>query len=636
MLAMASAVVYSCIGLTSCSDNDDLGNTNKKEENNKGLKGVWEVKGARIEGGNVTSKCPLAYFIIDPETNDMVIFGKDSETGQVQLNKMEELKIDVSGDTVFMISPLFYEEYEKNPEKWRFNNFRATLSENDNTLEIDPLACAYLPEEFLEGKVEDVKNVRIHITLNRATDIEESKTDSTRGLFSWIAEKVVSIVNTVLDTVLSNDEVYERTVKYEPWKNTDGWEYKNWMKNLPDAMPVCWVNIPGSHDSSTDTGHMSVEAIAMSADCQSIPIEMQFDRGARYFDFRIGTNMFEAHAFNLLKGDDFDYKKDDNKIMDHDLMMYHGCFETSSYFRENMEMLAKKVQNGSEFVFVNTQWESLSMGLIEDAAVFLHDLFGHKDYANQIRQAYKGLTMYRANYLERKLNEQYGTTDNPLFIVYKPSLTVKQARGHIILWQENYDSKESGANPQVSYVYGWPDNKCGLAYIGPWNTQSNPSEAEKPYMIEKNGRYYNCEIQSIYEMPLRNTTKIDNKKKEMKNLAETVTEENRDKGLRILGFSSTNANSGLADLDTYEYAHIFNGYGFNMYVENMKEESIEKRYHCGLVPMDHYGAREYNFVMLSSKDFLHDKDASVYGDYLSWAIIESNFYNSPNKEWEKK
>ena len=39
----------------------------------------------------------------------------------------------------------------------------------------------------------------------------------------------------------------------------------------------------------------------------------------------------------------------------------------------------------------------------------------------------------------------------------------------------------------------------------------------------------------------------------------------------------------------------------------------------GLVTMDHYGAPSYKSGgRLTSVD--------VYGDYLSWAIIESNFY----------
>ena len=51
----------------------------------------------------------------------------------------------------------------------------------------------------------------------------------------------------------------------------------------------------------------------------------------------------------------------------------------------------------------------------------------------------------------------------------------------------------------------------------------------------------------------------------------------------------------------------------------MLRSNGDPRYCSGLVTMDHYGAPSYKSGgRLTSVD--------VYGDYLSWAIIESNFY----------
>ena len=64
---------------------------------------------------------------------------------------------------------------------------------------------------------------------------------------------------------------------------------------------------------------------------------------------------------------------------------------------------------------------------------------------------------------------------------------------------------------------------------------------------------------------------------------------------------------------------LFNGYTFDLYVSNMLRSNGDPRYRSGLVTMDHYGAPSYKSGgRLTSVD--------VYGDYLSWAIIESNFY----------
>ena len=123
-------------------------------------------------------------------------------------------------------------------------------------------------------------------------------------------------------------------------------------------------------------------------------------------------------------------------------------------------------------------------------------------------------------------------------------------------------------------------------------------------------------------MKLKDLGHINTKKDNIKGVAEKVTQWNNDGTHHILGFNAMNANggaSGCYDLDSYEFAHTFNGYAYDLYVNNMENSNVSERYHSGLVTMDHFGAKKYDSPFRSL-------DVDVYGDLLSWAVIESNFY----------
>ena len=165
-------------------------------------------------------------------------------------------------------------------------------------------------------------------------------------------------------------------------------------------------------------------------------------------------------------------------------------------------------------------------------------------------------------------------------------------------------------NPQCSYIFNWPDNKSQYGTIAPFD--------------KRNEICRNIYVQSFYEMKLSEDSKITSKKESARKVAAEVASRNY-KGERILGFNAMNANSGASscyDLDTYEFAHIFNGFAFDMFVENMKKTTVGKdRYYGGIVTLDQFGAKMYSSLA-------RPIPVQVYGDILPWAVIESNFYGT--------
>jgi len=59
----------------------------------------------------------------------------------------------------------------------------------------------------------------------------------------------------------------------------------NWMKGIPDATPVSMINIPGSHDSTTQFINLS-----LISRCQNKSIRQQLESGIRFLDIRLFLN----------------------------------------------------------------------------------------------------------------------------------------------------------------------------------------------------------------------------------------------------------------------------------------------------------------------------------------------------------
>lgn len=68
----------------------------------------------------------------------------------------------------------------------------------------------------------------------------------------------------------------------------------DWMKALPDDMPLSEVVLPGTHDSATKNVQL-----AYFSKCQALTIGEQLEAGFRYLDIRLGAN---GEQFRLMHG----------------------------------------------------------------------------------------------------------------------------------------------------------------------------------------------------------------------------------------------------------------------------------------------------------------------------------------------
>ena len=642
--------LWMLVGLTACSDSDSPEEPAKeKTVLDPAMKGIWKVVSFRLSGANLMSWNPLSYIVIDPSTNDFVLIAKpDIDTTFVKENilPIQGLKMAPTDSLIALYEPEDYEKYAGSSQlkEHAKNDFKYLLSQDESELFVYLDARQFLSEEILKREPDAQ---RVNLMLQRDTELEASVSEggnSTRSwwsdLKSWAAKAAVAVATSIVEPILKTYsnliEPHLSGIENEDLtaRHSQGWKPENWMSLLPDEMRVCEVNIPGSHDSSTASCNMNAVAVGVSADCQTYSIPDQFNKGARYFDLRVGN------TFTYEWGKGLRIPTASEAAATEDLTMYHGCFSTNTKYKETLRNLAKMItKDRTEFLFINTQWEDLSFGLLSKVALEVaneelkaavktyNTLTGDSIPTNlalddQTINELKLVTLDIANRLQRELNNEF---NDSLFIPYSSDLTVKQARGHIILMMTPFDNGKAEQNRQVSYVFGWPDNKLGYAHTCDWilnDKDLRKSDPANVYMSQWDNSY-NMRVQSFYEMKLSEYGNIAQKKADAKTLATEVTAWNNDGVHHILGFNAMNANggaSGFYDLDSYEFAHKFNGFAYDMYVDNMKLAKGSERFRAGLVTMDHFGAKEYDSPLRAI-------DVDVYGDLLSWAVIESNFYN---------
>ncbi|MBQ0005955.1 MAG: hypothetical protein KBS57_00930, partial [Alistipes sp.] len=394
--------------------------------------------------------------------------------------------------------------------------------------------------------------------------------------------------------------------------NSQAWQRENWMSKLPDDMPVTHVNIPGSHDSSTTKDNMSVVADWTDAWVQTYTIENQFKMGARYFDFRVGSSLVPCWLGLAERT-----MTEEEREATPDLKMYHGPLCTNTSFIGTMRKLAETImKDRTEFIIINVQAERESDGLGNTIYYEIRQKIFGDGSKDEFYAAVSEQTTDIANRLLKRFSREY---DDEIFIPYSMDLTVEEARGHIILMESDqymhyqckryYTTAADGVFHdedwlRASFLSGWPDNRAGFATV---YTYSKADSLAK-----------NMYVQSYYEMKLDDKDRISRKEESIRYLASSVSGFNANPGhINVLGFNAMNANTGsVTGLHTYAFAHEFNGYCYEMYVDNMKNAPASALpFRCGIVPMDHYGATFFD----------GDKNIKVYGDKLSWAVIESNF-----------
>lgn len=592
-------------GLASCND-DQKDSPYTPTGDDTELKGIWKLAYARFEGGLLPGTIPF-YAIIDPATDDMVLVTQEESEGGAMTERM---KLDADGETMTIIAMEDFEEYRKNPDgKSYVSRFPYTLLDGE-FLHLYPQAVKYL----VGDDVEDLTGKSFHLELYRQTELEAKVSDGTKaGDNSWLANATAVVIDEIDDegTVTYKIDEYKDFVTGSSWNNTGGWQRVNWMSHLPDSMPVAWVNIPGSHDSATARSKMGVEAATTDACVQVYTIMEQYRKGARFFDFRVGSSLkwdFWPFSKRMMTEEEM------NKVKD--LEMFHGPLSTDTYFIASIQELANEIlKDSTEFIFINVQAERESSGLYDWAATWLEDKARGTSTQSKMFEMVTYQSMKIANRLLKEFSRKY---NDDIFIPYSPNLTVGQARGHIIVMEDKSNMKfeckglaMTGDGVMIdkdwlkaSFYTGWPSNGKGYATLFTY------SEADSL----KNDLY----VQSYYEMKVHEKEKIGKKEKEILELTRIVTAENMNPDRKnVLGFNAMNANTGSGILKTYVFAHEFNGYAYEMFVNRMKDPEINPL-HCGIVAMDHYGAQMYELSFST--------DVKVYGDILSWAVIESNFY----------
>lgn len=587
--------VFALLSLVACNWLDidhQSGKTTSSE-----LKGIWKMVSVRCEGGNL-SNVGTVYAIIDPDINEIALFSIESKISQGPCMGTFGFTADGGQMTLF----------ENNEE---MAGFPYELFDGSD-LHLFPDAISFLSEEMLS---QEPSAASLHIEFLRDADLEALVGVTTKADGdSWMANAVQVLEEKAMTSVGDDGIDAEKDfVTSETWPNSKDWKASEWMSKLPNDMPVAWVNIPGSHDSSTSKDKMNFIADNVDAWVQTYSIMDQFDKGARYFDFRVGSELVSCWLGLGRRAMD---QSERNAVKE--LQMYHGPLCTNTPFIGSMEELAQRIiKGGTEFVIINVQAEGESDGLWSSLNLEIQEWLFDDDDKSKMYAAAREQSMDIANRLMKEFSRKY---NDEIFIPYTPDLTVGQARGHIIILQDDknmryqcrqfyYDLDGKLHDSEwlkATFIEGWPDNKKGYATFYTYN---------KPdYLV--NDAY----VQSYYEMKLNDKSKITTKENAIRSLATDVTSYNMDKyHTNIFGFNAMNANTGTAtSLKTYAFAHEFNGFAYEMFVENMKNAgSSAQRFHCGVVPMDHYGADVFS----------NNKKVKLYGDKLSWAVIESNFYD---------
>lgn len=102
---------------------------------------------------------------------------------------------------------------------------------------------------------------------------------------------------------------------------------ENWMASLPDALKVCRVSVPGTHDSGTAGVRFPMRHYART---QTLTIGEQWDAGIRFFDLR-------------------------PRLDDGALKIFHGPADCHVSFSEALLIIRNKLeQNPAEFCIIMT------------------------------------------------------------------------------------------------------------------------------------------------------------------------------------------------------------------------------------------------------------------------------------------
>lgn len=381
------------------------------------------------------------------------------------------------------------------------------------------------------------------------------------------------------------------------WQNgqlvasTDERQAEHWMADLPDNMFVAHVSIPGAHNFATGEENWAGDTYSSSGNAssttQAVTMREQLDRGIRGIDLRPGL-----HSDDLL-------------------YCYHGIARTTKKLEEAVgDMVAFLKKHPKEFFVV-------------------HFFRGNVYNSSSERGAGRKVSdADRARYnseLKRIFEEKYGQ----YVVDFEPNLTVKEARGKMVLFTRDRISSFTSTSRPVSPNWDTEfPNQYNPAYITNELNLDLTTKLHVQDISEGNDDVRNRKLEHCKN--LMAFTQSQPTPMEMMNANGVYRAE------WVMNFTSID-NSGTSNpLDNT------NGYKGGASVLNPNTVTWINE-HKGAGPL---GIFFSDYVLRDrTKKHSDDKIYDVHGDELVYAIIENNFAgeNPPvvkyaideNQDWDK-
>ena len=242
---------------------------------------------------------------------------------------------------------------------------------------------------------------------------------TTRGIGSWLMQKVLDIKNNVVKIVNVVAKPFSDVVRIIKGKNVGRASgLSDWMGSIYNGKDpkVCDMSIPGTHDSFTYEFFGLDPIMTRKVKTQGLNIENQWDAGIRCFDVRL----------------DYRTQYDGLGVM-------HGNFYTGIKFVEALDMIAKQVvAHKNEMAIVVLKFE---------------DDESEADYQ-------------RVHNEVDKLRKQGLVVENP-----SPEMRLSQCRGKILFIQRyksnkyNLDVRAAGWNENSELVFMNADDNKAKLYV---------------------------------------------------------------------------------------------------------------------------------------------------------------------------
>lgn len=381
------------------------------------------------------------------------------------------------------------------------------------------------------------------------------------------------------------------------WQNgqlvasADERQAEHWMADLPDNMFVAHVSIPGAHDFATGEENWASDALSISGNAssttQAVTMREQMDRGIRGIDLRPGL-----HSDNLL-------------------YCYHGIARTTKKLEEAVDdMVAFLQKHPKEFFVIH---------------FFRGNVYNSSSESGVGRKVSDADRARYNSELKRIFETKYGQ----YVVDFKPNLTVKEARGKMVMFTRD----------RISFVH--LDKQ---ARITNWDTEF-PNSYNPAYITNELNADLTTKLH-VQDISEGDDGVRDRKLEHSQNLMAftqaqpTPMEMMNVNGVYraewVMNFTSIENSGSSNPLDNT------NGYKGGASVLNPSTVTWINE-HKGAGPL---GIFFSDYVLRDrTKKHSDDKIYNVFGDELVYAIIENNFYgeNPPvvkyaideKKDWDK-